>query len=141
MNIKKTQGFTLIELMIVVAIIAILAAIALPAYQDYMVRAKVSELIVAGDSCKNSVAEFYQQTQRLPGNLASAGCSSNPTKYIGSLDVANGVITVTATAATDLYTAASANYQLAPTATAEFILEWSCSASTIPEKYLPAMCR
>ena len=138
-NIQK--GFTLIELMIVVAIIAILAAIALPAYQDYMVRAKMSEPIVAADSCKNSVAEFYQQNRRLPGNLASSGCSSNPTKYIASLDVVNGVITVATTAAPDLYTAASSNFVLTPTPTAGMILEWGCGASTTPEKYLPAMCR
>lgn len=143
-NIQK--GFTLIELMIVVAIIAILAAIALPAYQDYMVRAKVSELVVAADACKNSVAEFYQQTQRLPGSTDSAGCSSNPTKYITSLAVGgNGVITTTATAATDLYGAANGTFVLTPTATASAtgnsILQWACNGSSIPNKYLPAMCR
>ena len=140
MNMKKAQGFTLIELMIVVAIIAILAAIALPAYQDYMVRAKVSELIVAGDACKNSVAEFHQQFRRFPPNLTSAGCSSNPTKYIAGLAVAAGVVTVTSTAATDLYTAANRTYVLAPAVNGD-ILEWSCGGSSIPEKYLPAMCR
>ena len=137
-NIQK--GFTLIELMIVVAIIAILAAIALPAYQDYMVRAKMSELVVAADSCKNSVAEFYQQNHTLPGSLASAGCANNPTKYIASLNVAAGVITVAATAATDLYTAAGTNFVLTPTASGD-VLQWSCTASTTPKKYLPAMCR
>ncbi len=141
MNMKKAQGFTLIELMIVVAIIAILAAIALPAYQDYMVRAKVSELIVAGDACKNSVAEFYQDRARLPATIASAGCSSNPTKYISALTVATGgVVTVTATAATDLYSAAGDTYVLTPSVRGD-ILEWGCGGSTIDDKYLPAMCR
>ena len=138
-NMQK--GFTLIELMIVVAIIAILAAIALPAYQDYMVRAKVSELVVAGDSCKNSVAEFYQDRGRLPTSLNSAGCADNPTKYIASLNVAGqGVITVTATGAADLYGAGNGTYELAPSASGD-VLEWACNGSSIPPKYLPAMCR
>jgi type IV pilus assembly protein PilA len=144
MNMKNTQGFTLIELMIVIAIIAILAAIALPAYQDYTVRAKLSEVIVAGDACKNSVVEFFTDRGSLPSTLASAGCSSNPTKFIASTTMpAAGAITVTTTGSSELRGAANANYQLiptAPTATTE-VLEWSCTASTIPEKYLPSLCR
>jgi type IV pilus assembly protein PilA len=129
--------------MIVIAIIAILAAIALPAYSDYTVRAKVSELIVAGDACTVNVVEFHQSTARLPGSLASAGCSSNPTTYLASTNVAGaGVITVTATGVADLKTAANGTYVLTPTETAnQEVLEWSCNASSIPDKYLPATCR
>jgi type IV pilus assembly protein PilA len=143
MNMNKTQGFTLIELMIVIAIIAILAAIALPAYQDYTIRAKMSEPIVAADACKNSVAEFHQTLGRLPASLASAGCSSNATQYIASLGVAaGGVITVITSADVSLGTAASTNIVLTPTATSvDAPLLWSCAASTTPDKFLPAICR
>ena len=147
MNMKNTQGFTLIELMIVIAIIAILAAIALPAYQDYTFRAKLSEVIVAGDACKNSVVEFFTDRGRLPSTLASSGCSSNPTKFIASVTMpAAGSIRVTTTASTELRGAAGLVYALTPTTpgpTTE-VLEWSCgtaAGTTIPTKYVPSICR
>lgn len=141
---KNMQGgFTLIELMIVVAIIAILAAIALPAYQDYTTRAKVSELVIAADACKTSVAEYYQSQAALPADLDASGCSSNATQYITSLDVENGVITVVGeTGAGALPVAAAGELVLTPTATStDAPLGWSCTASTIAKKFLPASCR
>ena len=98
---KVQQGFTLIELMIVVAIIGILAAIAIPAYQDYTVRAKVSEAILAADSVKSLVSEAFQ-TDSLSGVAAASAAYSNKqqaekqTKFVSDIQVdAAGVITVT----------------------------------------------
>ena len=148
MNLKKTQGFTLIELMIVIAIIAILAAIALPAYQDYTVRAKISELIIAGDACKNSVVEYYESKGVLPPTVASSGCASATTQYVQTLTFAGpGQIRITATADPGLYGAATGIYGLQPAIPAVVgePLQWSCAGvaagTTIPAKYLPAICR
>ncbi|MCU7941906.1 MAG: pilin [Candidatus Thiodiazotropha sp. (ex Cardiolucina cf. quadrata)] len=136
---RKQSGFTLIELMIVVAIIGILAAIALPAYTDFTTRSKVSELIVAADKCKTSVVEYFQTLDStLPANTASAGCATQSTQYVTSLGVANGVITVVSAIA-----AAPGNFVLTPTANAVdgTILDWDCTTSTIDPKFLPANCR
>ncbi len=144
-NVQK--GFTLIELMIVVAIIGILAAIAIPAYQDYITRSKVTELVTAASSCKTSVAEFYQSQNAFPVDQSASGCSNNPTKYISSLTVAanTGVITVAASTGTGAIPAAAAgNYVLTPTAnSSNGTIDWACNtaATTIPKKYLPANCR
>ena len=139
-NVQK--GFTLIELMIVVAIIGILAAIAIPAYQDYITRSKVTELVTAGSACKASVSEYYQSQNALPGTLNAAGCSNNPTLKIASLDVgANGVITVVGNTGTGSIAPATGNYVLTPSTTAGGAIQWDCTASTIAAKYLPANCR
>ena len=138
---KAQQGFTLIELMIVVAIIGILAAIALPAYQDYTVRAKVSELVLAADSCKTSVTEYFQSQGSLPGSITAAGCDNQKSTYVTSLDVgANGVITVTAAAPTEIATKTVVFTPALPASGTSTTLTWSCSG-TIDNKYLPAICR
>ncbi len=142
---KKQQGFTLIELMIVVAIIGILAAIAIPAYQDYTIRAQVSEGLSLSGGAKTAVAEFFQDSGVFPANNVQAGISNATDingKYVTSVTVgANGVITV-------LYGGTSANTNIAndslsltPTANVGSV-EWACAnASGLEAKWLPAACR
>ena len=130
--------------MIVVAIIGILAAIALPAYQDYITRAKVTELVVAADACKTSISEYYQTLNAYPPTLVASGCANVNSKYISALAVGagTGIVTVTAlTGAGALDVAAAGNIVLTPAPTATGSLDWTCTASTIAKKYLPANCR
>ncbi len=152
------KGFTLIELMIVVAIIGILAAVALPAYQDYTARARVSEVVLAATTCRTAVTEAYQTSS---GTTApsSWGCepSTAPSKYVSSIQVsANGVITVVAGAInSDI---ASKSITLTPYhddttvkswSTASHVgtpvFKWVCASASgtsgIPGKYLPSTCR
>jgi len=140
-NVQK--GFTLIELMIVVAIIGILAAIAIPAYQDYIVRSKVTELVTAASACKNSVSEYYQTNNAAPADTEAAGCSSNTTQYVTGLSVDNGVIEVLATATVGGGITATDGVTLTPTyASAAGTVSWACGAAgAMPLKYLPANCR
>ncbi|HGO7325007.1 TPA: pilin, partial [Neisseria meningitidis] len=93
------KGFTLIELMIVIAIVGILAAVALPAYQDYTARAQVSEAILLAEGQKSAVTEYYLNHGEWPGDNTSAGVASTPSdikgKYVEKVEVKNGVVTAT----------------------------------------------
>jgi type IV pilus assembly protein PilA len=136
-NVQK--GFTLIELMIVVAIIGILAAIAIPAYSNYTKRAKVTELVTAGSACKASVSEYFQSQGAFPADIDAAGCSSVATDKMSGLALGNGdgVITVTS-----IIPNATGTYVLEPTEVGTSgVLTWSCENSSIDEQFLPANCR
>ena len=150
------QGFTLIELMIVVAIIGILAAVALPAYQDYTVRAKMSEVMLAASACRTSITEIYQSGGSPPG-AGSWGCEGATSKYVGGLTTdANGVVTVTTggglpggnvtlvplnIAGGVATPVVAANLSAGPIA----VNGWRCGlpadGTTILSKYLPGSCR
>lgn len=140
MTQQSQKGFTLIELMIVVAIIGILAAVALPAYQDYTKRAHVSEGITLGASAKAAVTEYYVSEAGWPSDNAAAGLPVANTitgNAVSSVTVADGVITVTynnkvETGKTVVFT---------PNIAGTGSIKWTCSAGTVDDKYLPSNCR
>ena len=141
MQVKKQmqQGFTLIELMIVVAIIGILAAVALPAYRDYTVRAKVSEMILAASSGKNNVAEYVNTYGSLPGTSFTVESQTSP--YVASVTWTGSAIEVTAT---NKETAIGGAKLALGAALVSGQVQWTCAATSsggVNPKYLPSSCK
>jgi type IV pilus assembly protein PilA len=137
------RGFTLIELMIVVAIVGILAVVAIPAYQDYATRAKVSEAISMASQVKASVSEAYISNGSLPITNSDAGLPPKAditTTYVESAEVSNGLITV-ALQGTGVTAVDGASLIFEPSTTNQN-LTWTCKASTSAiNQYVPADCR
>lgn len=135
----ESYGFTLIELMIVVAIIGILAAIALPAYQDYTKRAHVTEGLSLTGAAKTAIAEYFSSEGSLPTNNALAGIAS-PASISGnavtSVNVSGGLITVTF----NTKVSSGTTLDLSPI-TAAGSLKWECNNGNVPGNYLPSRCR
>ena len=153
---KMQKGFTLIELMIVVAIIGILAAIAIPAYQDYIIRSQVSEGSNLIDGTKSSIADFYNNYGAMPSTQASAGLATSASingKYVSRVSYAAGVVTAMFNSASPQSANSAINgsqlaYSAAPVAGGGTI-NWNCKSgantsgnkTNIQNKYLPTTCR
>ena len=149
MNIQKSaqQGFTLIELMIVIAIIGILAAIALPAYQDYTVRAKMSEPIASLSEAKTTYTEYYSANNFVPATQAQSGIKkTHSSKYLKEIVVTAATPQITATVNSGIVPGAGeVTIELSGITQSDGTINWVCKPGTtgtgIELKFLPSTCR
>lgn len=141
---RKERGFTLIELMIVIAIIAILAALALPAYQDYLTRAQVSEGLHVATGARTAVWEYAANHGRLPASNSSAGLPAKGTitgSYVSEVDVGTGGIQITFGRDANSGILGATLILLPTLASTSGTLDWTCTGGTVIEKYRPTICR
>ena len=142
MKMQKQQGFTLIELMIVVAIIGILAAVAIPAYQDYTIRAKVTEGLSLASAGKTAVSEYFSANGTLPTDNTAAGMaeeeaiSGNAVDKVAVGADGDGIITVTFSTKTS----EAQTITLSPATTGGKVV-WDCTGGNLEGKYRPSSCR
>ena len=142
---KNQQGFTLIELMIVVAIIAILAAIAISQYQDYVIRSQVSEGSSLADGVKTAVGEFVNNRGRFPASNSSAGLAAATSitgEYVGAVAVANGIITASYSGvkANDAIKTPTLRHLAFSAITHAGSIEWHCRSGDLKQKWCPSSC-
>jgi type IV pilus assembly protein PilA len=141
-GLPSLRGFTLIELMIVVAIVGILAAIAIPAYQSYTVRAQVAEGLTLSGPAKRAIVEYYSETGGWPADNAAAhlpAANSISGTYVQTVAIANNVVSITF--GNDAHSVIQNGVVDLVGAVVNNVINWQCTSTMVEDRYLPASCR